>query len=105
VGLVAGTGAAAGSSLSASTLLSGASAAATGVSALSTLAAGSRGINVPPAPQTQLGTDQSVQQADQQALQRAQVAGGLQSTTGTAGGQAGAVLNPSTLSTKTLLGG
>jgi hypothetical protein len=78
VGLVAGTGAAAGSSLSASTLLSGASAAATGVSALSTLAAGSRGINVPPAPQ---------------------------STTGTAGGQAGAVLNPSTLSTKTLLGG
>jgi hypothetical protein len=81
-----------------------ASTAATGVSALATLAQGSRGINVPPQP-GQVGTDESAANAEQASLRRSQIAGGLQSTTGTAGGQAGAVLNPATLSTKSLLGG
>jgi hypothetical protein len=103
VGLVAGTGASAG--LTAGQLAGYAATAATGVSALATLARGAPGINLPPAPHTNLGTDQSVAQAEQQALQRAQVRGGLSSTTGTEGGQAGSVLNPATLSSKTLLGG
>lgn len=98
-GIAAGIG-----DVTAGALLTGASTAATGVSALATLARGAPSINVPPSPQFQ-GTDASVAQAGQQALQRAQAAGGLESTTGTPGGQAGSVLNPTTLSTKTLLGG
>ena len=78
--------------------------AATGVSALATLARGAPSINIPPSPQF-AQTDATVAQAQQQALQRAQAAGGLQSTTGTPGGQAGAALNPTTLSTHSLLGG
>lgn len=85
-------------------LASGATSAASGLSALNTLAQGRGGINLPPQPGA-VQNDQSVQNAEQASLKRAQIAGGLQSTTGTAGGQAGAVLNPSTLSTKSLLGG
>jgi hypothetical protein len=98
-GIAAGVG-----DVTAGAILSGASTAATGVSALATLARGAPNINVPPSPQFQT-QDATVAQAGQQALQRAQAAGGLQSTTGTPGGQAGSVLNPTTLSSKTLLGG
>lgn len=99
-GIAAGVG-----DLTAAQLAAYSATAATGVSALTTLARGAPSINIPPAPQMQLGADQAAQQAEQQSLQRAQAAGGLQSTTGTAGGQAGAILNPSTLSNRTLLGG
>jgi hypothetical protein len=61
-------------------------------------------VNVPPVP-NQIGNDQQVEATEQQELARRQAAGGLQSTVGTGGGQAGAMLNPSTLSQKSLLGG
>jgi len=63
-------------------------------------------VNVPPIP-NQIGNDQETVAAEQAALQRREAAGGLQSTTGTAGGQQGAILNPSpsTMSQKSLLGG
>jgi hypothetical protein len=60
-------------------------------------------INIPPSPTPQV--DQSVANAQQQELAREQAAGGLQSTTGTSGGQQGAILNPSTTSSHSLLGG
>jgi hypothetical protein len=86
------------------TTLSEASAVATGASALMTLAKGSGRVNVPPIPNS-IGNDMSVDAAEQAARTRAEAAGGLNSTVGTSGGQAGAVLNPSTMSQKSLLGG
>jgi len=79
-------------------------AAATGASALYTMAQGPKGINVPPAPSF-ASQDQQVQQVEQQTLSRQQIAGGLQSTVGTAGGQAGAILSPATTSSRAILGG
>ena len=100
-GLVAGTGGLAGAGITAS----GVSAAATGASALYQLSQGGPHVNIPPAPQSAAATDQAVANAEQQSLQRRQAAGGLQSTTGTPGGQAGAILAPSTQSSKSILGG
>ena len=86
-------------------LASGAATAATAASALATLAAGRSGINIPPPPSPGIRNDQQIQDAQQQALKREQVAGGLQGSTGTPGGQAGAVLSPATTSSKSILGG
>jgi hypothetical protein len=97
---IAGAGGIAGTGISATEALS----AATSASALYRLSQGSKGINVPPSPQPGLTTDRGIQDAEQAQLRRAQTAGGLQGSTGTEGGQAGAILNPATLSTKTLLG-
>lgn len=85
-------------------LLKDASLAATGVSALYTLAQSRKGLSVPPPPGT-VQTDQQIQLTQQQTLQREQAAGGLQSTTATAGGEQGATLNPATTSNKSILGG
>jgi hypothetical protein len=88
------------------TTLGEASAIAQGASSLYQLAAGPGRINIPPSPLTpQANIDQSAANAEQQQLQREEAAAGLQSTVGTAGGQAGAILNPSTLSSHSLLGG
>lgn len=62
-------------------------------------------INTPPMPTTPQATiDEQAQSAEQEAKKRA-ASGGLQSTTGTPGGQAGTMLNPATVSQHTLLGG
>jgi hypothetical protein len=54
----------------------------------------------------QVNTDQQQQlETQQQQLQRQQTAGGLQGTLGTAGGQAGAILSPTTTSNRSILGG
>jgi hypothetical protein len=90
-------------SKSIATTVAEASAVAEGASALTTLANGPGRINVPPSP-SGVGSDQAVVDAEQKELQRRQAAGGLASTAGTPGGQAGAVLNPSTISNKSLLG-
>lgn len=68
------------------------------------LAKGSGRVNVPPIP-NQVGNDMETAAAEQQTLQRREAAGGINSTIGTSGGQQGAVLNPSTMSQKSLLGG
>jgi hypothetical protein len=99
----AGTTAAASSGIA--TTISEAAAVASGASSLATLAAGPGRINVPPVPVNQMQTDITVQNAEQQQLARREAAGGLQSTVGTSGGQAGAILNPSTLSQRSVLGG
>jgi hypothetical protein len=80
------------------------SAAASLSSSIYTLSQGAGKVNDPPAP-NQLGSDATVADAQQQQLRRQQAAGGIDSTTGTSGGQAGAVLNPSSMSTHSLLGG
>lgn len=80
------------------------SAAATGASALYTLAKGSPSMNIPPAP-GQVTNDVQIQNAGQLALAREQAAGGLQSTVGTSGGNQGAILSPSTTSSRSILGG
>jgi hypothetical protein len=85
-------------------LVAGATTAATGLSAINTLAQGRGGINIPPTP-GQVQSDQTVLNAQQEELQREQAAGGLQGTTGTPGGQAGAILAPSTTSNRSILGG
>jgi len=80
--------------------------AAAGASSLYQLATGAGRVQIPPMPMTAPAqVDQSVQAAEQQALQRRAAAGGLQSTIGTGAGQAGAVLNPATLSRGNILGG
>jgi hypothetical protein len=89
-----------GSGITASEVAAGAA----GVSALHTMLQGRPCISIPPTPG--LATqDQTVLNAQQQELAREQAAGGLQSTTGTPGGQAGAMLNPSTTSNRSILGG
>jgi hypothetical protein len=93
-GGIAGTGITAGE----------ASAAATGASAIYTLAQGRQGISIPPAP-GQIQNDAQAQAVQQQTLEREQAAGGLQSTVGTSGGQAGAILSPATTSNRSILGG
>jgi hypothetical protein len=87
------------------TTVSEAAAVASGASALATLANGPGRINIPPVPVNQPQTDQAVLNAQQQEIQREAAAGGLQSTVGTAGGQGGAILNPSTMSSRSILGG
>jgi hypothetical protein len=77
---------------------------ASGASALYSLAAGPGRLNVPPAPGGSQ-VDQTALAADQAQKQREMAAGGLQGTTGTAGGNQGAVLNPGTLAKASLLGG
>lgn len=84
--------------------VSEAAAVASGASALATLAAGPGNISVPPAPY-QASVDTGALNAEQEERQRLAAAGGLQSTIGTGGGQAGAILNPSTMSQRSLLGG
>lgn len=87
------------------TTVSEASAIATGASALYTLSQGAGRANVPPVPITPAPqVDQSVANAAAQELQRRQAVAGLQSTVGTGPGQAGAILNPATLSQASLLG-
>lgn len=100
-GIAAGSGAVGLGSIA--TTVSEAAALAQGASSLYSLANGPRGVSVPPSPQ--VAPDQSVANAEQQELARREAAGGLQSTTGTSGGQAGAVLNPGTVSNRSLLGG
>lgn len=83
-----------------------AAAVAEGASALYTLSQGPRNPNIPPIGTTGQGQiDQSAAAAAEAERQRLAAAGGLQSTIGTGAGQAGAMLNPSTLSSRTLLGG
>jgi hypothetical protein len=101
---IAGAGAAGAGLAGTGVTASEALAAATGASALYTMAQGPKGINVPPAPSF-AAQDSQVQQVEQQTLSRQQIAGGLQSTVGTPGGQAGAILSPSTTSSRAILGG
>jgi hypothetical protein len=61
-------------------------------------------IQIPPSPGI-AQVDQSTAAAEADAERRRATAGGLQSTIGTGPGQAGAVLNPATLSQHGLLGG
>ena len=77
---------------------------AQGASSLYSLAQGPGRVSIPPTP-GQVQVDQSVQNVEQQTLKREQAAGGLQGSTGTPGGQAGAVLNPGTVSNRSILGG
>lgn len=72
-------------------------------SSIYTLSQGAGKVNIAPPP-SGLGNDQAVVNAQQDALRRQETAGGLDSTVGT-GSQAGAVLNPASLSSHTLLGG
>lgn len=106
----AGTGAAAAGTAAAAggigTTLAEGAAIASAASAIYGLASGPGRVNIPPSPLVpQARIDQQVENAEQQALGRRQAAAGLTSTLGTAGGEAGAMLNPSTLSSKSLLGG
>lgn len=60
---------------------------------------------IPPSPVIpQPQVDQSAQDAENMSKRRQQLAGGILSTVGTSGGEAGAVLNPATVSGATLLG-
>lgn len=60
---------------------------------------------IPPSPVIpQAQVDQQAELASQQARQRQSIAGGISSTVGTPGGQAGEALNPANLGGKTLLG-
>jgi hypothetical protein len=97
---VAGAGGIAGTGITAGE----AAAVATGASALYSMTQSRSGVNIPPAP-GQIQNDQQIQAAEQQTLAREQAAGGLQSTTGTAGGQAGAMISPATTSNRSILGG
>lgn len=100
---VAGGGAVAGGGIA--TTVSEAAAVASGASALYTLSQGPGRINVPPVPVTQPAqVDQAVANAEQAQIARRAAAGGLQSTVGTGTGQAGAILNPATLSNRSMLG-
>jgi hypothetical protein len=85
------------------TTISEATAVASAASSLKTLADGPGRVNVPP-PAGSSQVDQTAVAADQAQKQRQMAAGGLQGTTGTPGGQQGAVLNPATMSRSTLLG-
>jgi hypothetical protein len=67
--------------------------------------AGPKKPNLPPSPFNPGQEDQQVHDAEQAQLKRQQEASGLASTVGTPGGQAGSVLNPTTLTQHTLLGG
>lgn len=86
------------------TTISEASAVASGASALATLVNGPGNVSIPPSPY-QPNVDQGALSAEEQERQRLAAAGGLQSTVGTGAGQAGAILNPSTMSQRSLLGG
>jgi hypothetical protein len=97
---VAGAGGIAGTGVTAGE----AAAVATGASAVYSMSQSRSGVNIPPAP-GQIQNDQQNQAAEQQTLAREQAAGGLQSTTGTAGGQAGAMISPATTSNRSILGG
>lgn len=81
---------------------------AAGVGAAASIYGGTqaaRGINIPPSPiLRQASVDEAVQQSGEQQRRRQEVAGGIQSTVGTAGGQAGSILNPTTMAQSTLLG-
>lgn len=103
-GIAAGGAAGGAAAAGIGTTIAEASAIATGASALYTLSQGAGRINVPPVPVNQPQVDQSVANAQQQQLQRMQAAGGLQSTVGPGMSQGGAVLNPTTLSQRSLLG-
>ena len=60
---------------------------------------------IPPSPvMAQAQIDQSTEQAEQNAQRRQSIAGGINSTIGTSGGQAGQMLNPANMGGKTLLG-
>jgi hypothetical protein len=61
--------------------------------------------NMPPSPVIpQAQVDQQTQQAENMARQRQSVAGGINSTVGTSGGQSGQILNPQNMQGKSLLG-
>jgi hypothetical protein len=81
-----------------------AAAAASGASSIFTLAQSRKGLSIPPPPQT-VQNDAQIQQVEQQTLAREQAAGGLQGSTGTPGGQAGAILASNTTSNRSILGG
>lgn len=60
---------------------------------------------MPPSPvMGQQQQDVSTREAEENAQRRQSIAGGMNSTVGTSGGQAGAMLNPANLGNKTLLG-
>lgn len=66
---------------------------------------GRRGPIIPPQPQmTPQQVDASTQAAEANAMHRESIAGGIESTIGTAGGAAGELLNPQISGTKQLLG-
>jgi hypothetical protein len=76
-----------------------------GVAATTATAALQKKPVMPPSPVIpQAQVDQSAQDANQAAQRRQSIAGGISSTVGTTGGQAGAVLNPGNMGSKTLLG-
>jgi hypothetical protein len=61
--------------------------------------------NIPPSPVLPAAqVNEQVQQKENQERQRQAIAGGIQSTVGTPGGQAGQILNPANMANKTLLG-
>lgn len=80
--------------------------AAVAYGAAGALAPGGGGrLAIPPSPVIpQTVVDQSAQEAENTAKRRQQLAGGILSTVGTAGGEAGSVMNPSTISQASLLG-
>lgn len=60
---------------------------------------------IPPSPVIPAAqVDQAQQEAENNAKKRQQLSGGITSTIGTAGGQAGSMLDPGTFGGKTLLG-
>lgn len=105
-GGAAGAGAAVGTGVSLATVGSALGAVSAGVGIAGTLGAfGRKGPVLPPSPMMSPATiDQTAEQAQQEALGRQRIAGGINSTVGTPGGQAGAVMNPASLGQKTLLG-
>jgi hypothetical protein len=76
-----------------------------GTSFLASRLMGGRRPVIPPSPQMPADqVDQSVQNANEAAMRRESIAGGLQSTIGTPGGGSGQMLNPANMGGKTLLG-
>ena len=82
---------------------SAALAVGTGV-ATNALMAGKRPAMPPNPVMGQQQQDEAEEQAQQNALRRQSIAGGINSTVGTSGGQAGQVLDPANMSGKSLLG-
>jgi len=66
---------------------------------------GKKNVPIPPSPVIpQPRVDEATADAENKSRLRQQIAGGIVSTEGTAGGGAGSMLNPGTMSGKSLLG-
>ena len=101
-GSVAGAAAGAGGGITAGEVSAGAAVLGAGTAAYSALSA--KKPVIPPSPVNAVSTDQSVEDAQANAMRRQSIAGGLSSTVGTSGGQAGTILNPANMGGKSLLG-